>query len=137
MKVIVCGAGQVGFNIARQLAAEQNDVTVVDQSPQLIKRVSEQLDARTVVGHASRPDTLERAGAEDADMIVAVTVADEVNMLACQVAHSLFEVPTKIARVRSQEYLRAKWSELLARDQVPIDVIISPELEVANAVLRR
>ena len=137
MKVIVCGAGQVGFNIARQLAAEQNDVTVVDQSPQLIKRVSEQLDARTVVGHASRPDILERAGAEDADMIVAVTVADEVNMLACQVAHSLFEVPTKIARVRSQEYLRAKWSELFARDQVPIDVIISPEVEIAQAVTRR
>lgn len=137
MKVIVCGAGQVGFNIARQLAAEQNDVTVVDQSPQLIKRVSEQLDARTVVGHASRPEVLAQAGAEDADMIVAVTFADEVNMLACQVAHSLFEVPTKIARVRSQEYLRPEWRGLFAREHLPIDVVISPEVEIARAVMRR
>jgi len=137
MKVIVCGAGQVGFNIARQLAAEHNDVTVVDQSAQLIKRVSEQLDARTVIGHASRPDILAQAGAAEADMIVAVTVADEVNMVACQVAHSLFDVPTKIARVRSQEYLRPEWRGLFAGERSPIDVVISPEVEIAQAVTRR
>ena len=137
MKVIVCGAGQVGFNIARQLAAEQNDVTVIDQSPLLIKKVGEQLDARGIVGHASRPDVLAQAGADDCDMIVAVTFADEVNMMACQVAHSLFEVPTKIARVRSQEYLQPKWGKLFAREHLPIDVIISPEIEIARAVNRR
>lgn len=137
MKIIVCGAGQVGFNIARQLAAEQNDVTVIDQSPQLLKRVSEQLDVRTILGPASQPDILEQAGAKDVDMIVAVTFADEVNMLACQIAHSLFEVPTKIARVRSQEYLRTKWRGLFAKDQLPIDVIISPEVEIAEAITRR
>lgn len=137
MRVIICGAGQVGFNIARQLAAELNDVTVVDQSAQLIKRVNEQLDARTVIGHASRPDILAQAGAAEADMIVAVTVADEVNMVACQVAHSLFDVPTKIARVRSQEYLRPEWRGLFAGEHSPIDVVISPEVEIAQAVTRR
>ncbi|MDA0654127.1 MAG: Trk system potassium transporter TrkA [Proteobacteria bacterium] len=137
MKVIVCGAGQVGFSIASRLAAEQNDVTVIDQSAQLIKRVSEQIDAQTIVGHASRPDVLAQAGAKQADMIIAVTFADEVNMMACQVAHSLFEVPTKIARVRSQEYLRPEWKGLFAREHLPIDVVISPEVEIAQAVTRR
>ena len=137
MKVIVCGAGQVGYNIAKQLAAEQHEVTVVDNSASLIKRVSEQLDVRSIVGHASRPDVLQQAGARNCDMLVAVTLADEVNMMACQVAHSLFEVPVKIARVRSQEYLRPEWSDLYTRDNLPIDVIISPEVEIARAVTRR
>src|SRR3990167_2837657 len=104
MKVIVCGAGQVGSSIARYLASEHNDVTVVDQSPDMIRRITDSIEVQGLVGHASHPDVLERAGAEDSDMIIAVTYTDEVNMVACQVAHSLFEVPTKIARVRSQSY---------------------------------
>ena len=137
MKVIVCGAGQVGFNIARQLASENNDVTVIDQAPELIQKISESFDIQGMVGFASHPDMLERAGAADADMIIAVTYADEVNMIACQVAHSLFNVPTKIARIRSQSYLNPIWGNLFSREHMPIDVIISPEIEVARAVMRR
>ena len=137
MKVIICGAGQVGFGIAKQLAAENNDVTVIDQSPQLVQRVSDVLDVRAIVGHGAHPDVLERAGASDADMLIAVTFHDEVNMVACQVAHSVFSVPMKIARIRSQSYLQAGFQDLFARDHMPIDVIISPELEVGRAVLRR
>ena len=137
MKILVCGAGEVGFSIARHLAMENNDVTVVDQSPELIQRVCETLDVKGVVGHASHPDILERAGVEDTNMIIAVTFADEVNMVACQIAHSLFDVPTKIARVRHKSYLKPIWANLFSRDHMPIDVIISPELEVARAVTRR
>jgi trk system potassium uptake protein TrkA len=137
MKVIVCGAGQVGFNIARQLALEGNDVTVIDQSPELVRRISDTMDAQGMIGHASHPDVLEQAGAADADMIIAVTYADEVNMVACQVAHSLFDVPTKIARIRHQSYLDPVWANLFTRDHLPIDVIISPEIEVARACVRR
>ena len=137
MKVIVCGAGQVGFNIAKQLAAEHNDVTVIDQSRKLVKRVNDQLDVKSIVGHAARPNVLNQAGANEADMIVAVTQIDEINMMVCQVAHSLFNVSTRIARVRSQEYLRPEWSNLFSRDHMPIDVIISPEVEIARAVTRR
>ena len=137
MKVIVCGAGQVGFHIARQLAAENNDVTVVDQSVGLTRRVSDALDVQAMVGHGSHPDVLERAGARDADMIIAVTQADEVNMVACQVAHSLFNVPIKIARVRAQTYQKPIWADLFSRDHMPIDVIISPEIEVARAINNR
>jgi trk system potassium uptake protein TrkA len=137
MKVIVCGAGQVGFNIAKQLAAEHNDVTVIDQSRELVKRVNDQLDVKSIVGHAARPNVLNQAGASEADMIVAVTQIDEINMMVCQVAHSLFNVSTRIARVRSQEYLRPEWSNLFSRDHMPIDVIISPEVEIARAVTRR
>jgi len=137
MKVIVCGAGQVGYNIARRLAGEHNDVTVIDQSQVLVQRVNDTLDVQGMLGFASHPDVLERAGAADADMIIAVTYADEVNMVACQVAHSLFNVPTKVARVRDQSYLEPAWRDLFSRDHMPIDVIISPELEVARAVRRR
>ena len=137
MKVIVCGAGQVGYSIARQLATEGNDVVVVDQSPELVQRVNDMLDVRGLVGHASSPDVLEAAGAADSELIIAVTFADEVNMVACQVAHSLFNVPTKIARVRRQDYLRSIWQDLFSRDHMPIDVIISPEIEVARSVKRR
>lgn len=137
MKVIVCGAGQVGFHIARQLASENNSVTVVDRSPELIEKISDSLDVQGLVGHASHPDVLARAGANEADMLIAVTYADEVNMVACQVAHALFSVPTKVARVRAQSYLDPRWRNLFTRDHLPIDVIISPEIEVARAVLRR
>ena len=137
MKVIVCGAGQVGFNIARYLASENNDVTVVDRSADLIRRISDSLDVKGIVGHASHPDSLQQADAEGADILIAVTQADEVNMMACQVAHSLFNVPTKIARVRHQSYLNPAYRTLFSREHMPIDVIISPEIEVARAVTRR
>ena len=137
MKVVVCGAGQVGSNIARHLALENNDVTVVDRSPDLIRKIGDTLDVKGVVGHASLPDVLERAGLADADLLIAVTYSDEVNMVACQVAHSLFAVPTKIARVRQQGYLTPLWFNLFSRDHLPIDFIISPEMEVAKAINRR
>lgn len=137
MKIIICGAGQVGFHIARQLSAERHDVAIVDQSPDLVRRVGDALDVQAFVGFGSHPDVLERAGAADVDMIIAVTQADEVNMVACQVAHSLFNVPTKIARVRQQSYLQPIWADLFSRDHMPIDVIISPEIEVARAISRR
>lgn len=137
MKVIVCGAGQVGANIARHLATENNHVTVIDQSPELVRKISDTLDVQGMVGHASHPGVLEKAGAEDADLLIAVTYADEVNMVACQVAHSLFNVPTKIARVRHQNYLQPIWADLFSRENMPIDHIISPEIEVARAISHR
>ena len=137
MRILICGAGQVGFNVARHLTMEGNDVVVIDTSPDLVRRINDNLDAQGVVGHASRPDVLQRAGIADMDMIIAVTQTDEVNMVACQVAHSLFEVPIKIARVREQSYLDPAWSNLFSREHLPIDVIISPEVEVARAIIRR
>ena len=137
MKVIIAGAGQVGFAIARYLSNENNEVTVIDQRPELLRKVGDTLDVRCVAGFASHPTVLEQAGAGDADMIIAVTAGDEVNMIACQAAHSLFNVTKTIARVRQQSYLQPIWSHLFSRDRLPIDVIISPELEVARAITRR
>ncbi len=136
MRVLICGAGQVGFNIAKYLASEDVDITVVDRRPDLIRKLQDQLDVQAVVGHAAHPETLEQAGAATTDMMIAVTPADEVNMVACQVAHTLFNVPTKIARVRSQSYLSPMWANLYSRKNMPIDVIISPEYEVAQSVFR-
>ncbi len=137
MKVIICGAGQVGWQIARHLSGENNDVTVVDYNADLVRRATETLDVQGVTGFASYPDVLEKAGARDADMIIAATHSDEVNMVTCQVAHSVFAVPRKIARLRSQSYLDAIYSDLYRRDHLPIDVVISPEREVAEAALQR
>jgi trk system potassium uptake protein TrkA len=137
MKIIVCGADQVGSSIARHLAGENNDVTVVDHSPELIRNLSNTHEVKGVVGFASHPSVLEKAGAADADMVVAVTYHDEVNIIACQLAHSLFKVPTKIARIREQSYLEPIWADLFSRDNIPIDVIISPEAEIAKAIGRR
>ena len=137
MHVIICGAGQVGWQIARHLSGEKNDVTVVDKNPDLVRRATETLDVRGVAGHASHPDVLERAGAADADMIIAATQSDEVNMVTCQIAHSIFSVGRKIARLRSESYLTAIYSDLYRRDHLPIDVVISPEREVAAAALQR
>jgi trk system potassium uptake protein TrkA len=137
MRVIICGAGQVGYGIAERLASENNDVSVIDTEPSLIRRISDTLDVRGFVGHGAHPDVLQAAGASEADMIVAVTLFDEVNMVACQVAHSLFDVPTKIARIRAQSYLETYYRDLFSRDHMPIDVIISPEQEVGEMVLRR
>ncbi len=137
MKVLICGAGQVGFGIAERLAAEKNDVSVIDNSPELVRRISDLLDVQAFVGHGSHPEILDEAGARHADMIIAVTLYDEVNMVACQIAHSLFNIPTKIARVRAQSYLEPHWRDLFSRENMPIDVIISPEIEVGDMVLRR
>jgi trk system potassium uptake protein TrkA len=137
MRVIVCGAGQVGSAIARHLATEGIDVTVIDSSPDQARRVDESYDVRGIVGHASHPEVLERAGAQDADMLIAVTRSDEVNMVACQVAHSLFSVRRRIARLRHTGYLEHRRRGLYAQDQLPIDVIISPEIEVAGGIERR
>lgn len=137
MKVIIGGAGQVGFSIARYLSREDSEVTVIDKDPVLVRRVTDTLDCKGVIGQASHPNILEAAGAGDADMIIAVTHADEVNMVSCQVAHSLFNVTTKIARIRHQDYLQPHWANLFTRNNMPIDVIISPEIEVAKAVMRR
>ncbi len=137
MKIIICGAGQVGFNIAKHLAGEGHDITVVERSAHLIDKLKASLDVQVTRGHASHPDVLEAAGIADADMLIAVTQTDEVNMVSCQVAHSLFNVPTKVARIRAQSYLDPAWQELFSRNNLPIDVIISPEIEVARAVIRR
>jgi trk system potassium uptake protein TrkA len=137
MKVIVCGAGQVGSTIARHLASERIDVTVIDSSPEHARRADESYDVRGMVGYASHPEVLERAGARDADMLIAVTRSDEVNMVACQVAYSLFGVKRRIARVRHVGYLEPIWRGLYADNQLPVDVIISPEVEVARGIARR
>jgi trk system potassium uptake protein len=137
MKVIICGAGQVGWQIARHLSGERNDVTIIDYNADLVRRASDTLDVQGIVGFASYPDVLERAGARDADMVIAATHSDEVNMVTCQVAHSIFGITRKIARLRSQSYLDAIYADLYRRDHLPIDVVISPEREVAEAALQR
>ncbi|MEM9430701.1 MAG: Trk system potassium transporter TrkA [Pseudomonadota bacterium] len=137
MKVIICGAGQVGGQLARHLSTEGNNVTVVDQDSVLIRRITDRLDVSGITGFASHPDVLDRAGASDADMLIAATQSDEVNMVTCQVAHSVFAVPRKVARLRAQSYLDAIYSDLYRRDHLPIDVVISPEKEVADAALQR
>ena len=137
MKVIICGAGQVGWQIARHLSGEMNDVTVVDNNPELVRRATDTLDVQGIAGNASYPDVLDRAGAGDADMIIAATYSDEVNMVTCQVAHSVFSVQRKIARLRAQNYLDPRYADLYRRNHLPIDVVISPEREVAEAALQR
>jgi trk system potassium uptake protein TrkA len=137
MRLIICGAGRVGYGLATRLAVENNTVTVVDTSADLIRKITTGLDVRGVVGHGSHPDVLVRAGVENADMIIAVTHHDEINMVACQIAHSLFDVPTKVARVRAQSYLDAKYNDLYSRENMPIDIIISPEIEIGKSILRR
>jgi trk system potassium uptake protein len=137
MRVIVCGAGQVGSTIARHLATEGIDVTVIDSAPEQARRADESYDVRGITGYASHPEVLEQAGARGADMLIAVTGSDEVNMVACQVAYSLFGVKRRIARVRHHGYLEPNWRGLYAEDQLPIDVVISPEFEVARGIARR
>jgi trk system potassium uptake protein TrkA len=134
MKIIILGAGQVGASVAANLASEANDITVVDDNPGVLQELQDRLDIRTVVGHASYPETLAQAGADDADMILAVTNSDETNMVACQVAYTLFHTPTKIARVRSVDYLNH--SRLFAQEALPVDVLISPEQLVTEYIER-
>ena len=137
MRVIVCGAGKVGTSIAEQLVNQNNDVTVIDQSEELISKLSEEVDLNTIVGSASHPSILEKAGAKTADMIIAVTLQDEINMVACQMAHTFFKIPRKIARLRSEDFLNPIWRSLYNADNMPIDLIISPELEVARSIIRQ
>ena len=134
MKIIILGAGQVGSSVAANLASEANDITVVDVDAGLLRDLQDRLDIRTLVGQASHPDVLLRAGAEDADMVLAVTNSDETNMVACQVAYSLFRTPTKIARVRAREYLA--YPQLFGNEAIPIDVMISPEQVVIDYIQR-
>ena len=137
MNIIICGAGKVGFSISKQLTAQGHSVTIIDQSSEDIKKVSDTQDVKGIVGRATLPSVLENAGAENADMIIAVTRNDETNMIVCQIASSLFNIPKKIARIRTKDFLDGKWSKLYNKSNIPIDVIISPEIEVAKALYRR
>ncbi len=133
MKILILGAGQVGSSAADHLSREEaNEVTVVDTRPDVLRELQDRLDIRTVVGHAAHPEVLDRAGADDADIVVALTDTDETNMVACQIAYTMFRTPTKIARIRAAEYMRAK--DLFAQDAIPIDVRISPEQLVCEYI---
>lgn len=137
MRVIICGADLVGSSIAAYLSKEDNDVTVIDPKSDLLSQIHNIMDVNTVTGHASDPDILAAAGANDCDLIIAVTENDEINMIACQIGHSLFGIPKKIARIRRQAYLDPSWSNLFSRAHMPIDVIISPETLVAQSILQK
>ncbi len=134
MKIIILGAGQVGSSLAANLASEANDITVVDTQEFVLRSLQDRLDIGTVCGLASHPDVLRRAGADDADMVIAVTDSDETNMVACQVAYTIFHTPTKIARVRSVDYLR--YPQLFSQEALPVDVLISPEQLITNYIQR-
>ena len=134
MKIIILGAGQVGGTLAENLAREANDITVVDTNVERLRDLGDRLDIRTIKGMASFPTILRQAGADDADMLVAVTNSDEVNMIACQVAYTLFHTPTRIARIRESVYLNR--DELFSDQAIPVDVLISPEQLVTNHIKR-
>jgi trk system potassium uptake protein TrkA len=134
MKIIILGAGQVGGSLALSLANENNDITLVDTSASVLQDIQDRADLRTVVGEASHPSVLAMAGAKDADMIIALTNSDETNMVACQVAYTLFHTPTKIARIRAVEYL--SYSDLFVQEALPVDVLISPEHLISQYIQR-
>ncbi len=135
MKIIILGAGQVGATLAENLVGEQNEITVVDIDGNRLRELQDKYDLQGVMGHSAHPDVLRRAGAEDADMIIAVTSSDEVNMVACQVAYSIFNTPTKIARIRSEQYLKYR-EKLFQNDDLPIDHYIAPEALVTKYIRR-
>ena len=137
MNIIICGAGRVGFTIAKLLSEQNHSITVIDQSSEDIQKINETLDVKAIVGKATSPAILEKASISDANMIIAVTRNDEINMLICQIAHSLFKTPKKIARIRSQEYLDPKFSRLFNKENLPIDFVISPEIEIAKSIYRK
>ena len=137
MNIIICGAGRVGFTIAKILSEQSHSITVIDQSSDDIKKIDDSLDVKSIVGKATYPSILEKANANDADMIIAVTRNDEINMLICQIAFSIFNVQKKIARIRSQDYLNPKFTKVYNKENLPIDVIISPELEIAKSLQRK
>ena len=137
MKVIICGAGEVGKTLAQHLLKENNDITIIDQSEENLKEIKEQLDVNTYLGFGSQPGILDKAGAKNAEMLIAVTQSDEVNMIACEVANSQFNIPLKVARIRDQHYLDKDYESLFSKNQISVDLIISPETEVAEAIRRR
>ena len=137
MNIIICGAGRVGFTIAKLLSEQNHSITVIDQSSEDIQKINDTLDVKAIVGKATSPTILENANSKDADMIIAVTKNDEINMMICQIAYSLFKIPKKIARIRAQDYLNPKFSKLYNKENLPIDVIISPELEIAKSIQRK
>jgi trk system potassium uptake protein TrkA len=137
MNIIICGAGRVGFTIAKQLSEQGHSITVIDQSSEDIQKINEALDVKAIVGKATYPSILEKANATEADMIIAVTRNDEINMVICQIAFSIFNIPKKIARIRSQDYLNPKFTRVYNKENLPIDVIISPEIEIAKSIQRK
>ena len=137
MNIIICGAGRVGFTIAKQLTEQNHSITIIDQSSEDIQKISDSLDVKAIVGKATMPSVLEKAHNDETDMIIAVTRNDETNMLICQIAYSLFKIPKKIARIRSQDYLNPKFAKIYNKENLPIDVIISPELEIAKSIQRK
>jgi len=137
MNIIICGAGRVGFTIAKLLVEQNHSITVIDQSSEDIQKINDSLDVKAIVGKATYPSVLEKANAQETDMIIAVTKNDEINMLICQIAYTVFNVPKKIARIRSQDYLNPKFSKVYNKENLPIDVIISPEIEIAKSIQRK
>ena len=137
MNIIICGAGRVGFTIAKQLSEQGHSITVIDPSSEDIQKIDDALDVKAIVGKGSYPSILEKANAQDADMIIAVTRNDEINMVICQIAFSIFKIPKKIARIRSQDYLNPKFTTVYNKENLPIDVIISPEIEIAKSIQRK
>jgi trk system potassium uptake protein TrkA len=134
MKIVILGAGQVGSTVASALVHEDNDITIVDKDQRRLKQLQDQMDIRSVLGHASHPKVMERAGIEDADLVIALTSSDEVNMIACQIAYTLYNVPTRVARVRAAAY--TDQVALFHRDHSPVDVLISPELLLTQYISR-
>ena len=137
MNIIICGAGRVGFTISKILSEQGHSITVIDQSSEDIQKINDTLDVKSIVGKATYPSILEKASASSADMIIAVTRNDEINMLICQIAFSIFSVQKKIARIRSQDYLNPKFTKVYNKENLPIDVIISPEIEIAKSLQRK
>ena len=137
MNIIICGAGRVGYTIAKLLSEQNHSITVIDQSSEDIQKINDGLDVKGIVGKATYPSVLEKANASEADMIIAVTKNDEINMLICQIAFSMFKIQKKIARIRSKDYLNPKFSKVYSKDNLPIDVIISPEIEIAKSIQRK
>ena len=137
MNIIICGAGRVGFTIAKQLSEQGHSMTVIDTSSEDIQKINDALDVKAIVGKATYPTILEKANANETDMIIAVTRNDEINMLICQIAFSIFNIPKKIARIRAQDYLNPKFTTVYNKENLPIDVIISPELEIAKSIQRK
>ena len=137
MNIIICGAGRVGYTIAKLLSEQNHSISVIDQSSEDIQKIHDGLDVKGIVGKATYPSILEKANASDADMIIAVTKNDEINMLICQIAFSMFNIQKKIARIRSKDYLNPKFSKVYSKENLPIDVIISPEIEIAKSIQRK
>ena len=137
MNIIICGAGRVGFTIAKILSEQGHSITIIDQSSDDIQKIDDTLDVKAIVGKATYPSILEKANASEADMIIAVTRNDEINMLICQISFSIFNIPKKIARIRSQDYLNPKFTRVYNKENLPIDVIISPEIEIARSLQRK